>query len=205
MMTLRERKKAATRRNLLAAAERLFEARGYDAVTVAEIADAADVSVKTLFVYFRSKEDLVLADTTLIDALVAALRERAPGTTPAAVTGAVLHAALAQNGSGSLGIEGYHRRIGGEETLRSRVLRLWADYEDTVAVVLAETAGRVEPNPTDRLDAMQVIAIVRSLTSPEVRTLAAAHADEAVVIGAWIDEAVARVAQPTNSATSTWA
>ncbi len=74
MGTLRERKKLLVRRAILDSAERLFEARGFDAVTVAEIADAANVSVKTLFVYFRSKEDLAFAVTGLIDALVAALR-----------------------------------------------------------------------------------------------------------------------------------
>lgn len=49
---------------------------------MAEIANAANVSVKTLFVYFRSKEDLVFTDTWLIDALLAAMKtvRRAPRT-----------------------------------------------------------------------------------------------------------------------------
>src|ERR1700754_4943451 len=80
---LRERKKAITRQALIDAAERLFEERGFDEVTVAEIADNANVSVKTLFVYFRSKEDLVFSDYDLLDSLVAALASR-PDTTPPA-------------------------------------------------------------------------------------------------------------------------
>jgi AcrR family transcriptional regulator len=54
----------------------------FDDVTVAEIANAANVSVKTLFAYFRSKEDLVFTDTWLIDAILAAMkdRRRAPRT-----------------------------------------------------------------------------------------------------------------------------
>jgi len=57
-MSLRERKKHLTRQALLTAADHLFAARGYDNVTVAEIADAANISVKTLFTYFASKEDI---------------------------------------------------------------------------------------------------------------------------------------------------
>jgi AcrR family transcriptional regulator len=51
-----------TLRTVIDAAERLFEQRGYDNVTVAEIADSANISVKTLFTYFASKEDLAFAD-----------------------------------------------------------------------------------------------------------------------------------------------
>lgn len=60
-MGLRERKKIQTRRRLLAEAARLFGERGFDQVSVAEIAEAADVSKMTVFNYFDSKEDLVLA------------------------------------------------------------------------------------------------------------------------------------------------
>ena len=57
---LRERKKAQTRRAISDVATRLFMERGFDAVTVAEVADAAGVSIKTVFNYFGSKEELFL-------------------------------------------------------------------------------------------------------------------------------------------------
>ncbi len=60
-MGLRERKKRETRRRLLETATTLFSERGFDQVSVAEIADAADVSKMTVFNYFDSKEDLVFA------------------------------------------------------------------------------------------------------------------------------------------------
>ena len=61
MEGLRERKKRQTREAIAAAAMALFVARGFDAVTVAEVARAADVSEKTVFNYFPAKEDLVFA------------------------------------------------------------------------------------------------------------------------------------------------
>ncbi len=193
-LPLRERKKAATRARILEVAGRLFEQHGYDAVTVAEIADAADVSVKTLFVYFRSKEDLAVADTGLLDAVVTAVRDRAPRITPAQAVGAVLGAALDAPDQASTGIEGYFRRAGDAPALRSRLLRLWAEYEDAVAEVLAHDAGRTTADPTDRLAAIGLVGIVRSFTAPEVRRLAADDpAAEPAALRAWLREAVRRV------------
>lgn len=60
--SLRERNKARTRDAIRSAAMHLFEKQGYAATTVAQIADAADVSHTTFFRYFQSKEQVVLSD-----------------------------------------------------------------------------------------------------------------------------------------------
>lgn len=84
--TLRERKKQRTRQALVDAARKLFEAQGYGATTVAQIAAAADVSTRTFFSYFASKEDL-LHDNTAERLEVAArvIAAHAPEEPPARV------------------------------------------------------------------------------------------------------------------------
>src|SRR4051795_357000 len=79
MEGLRERKKRQTRESIAVAAMELFQARGFDSVTVADVARAADVSEKTVFNYFPTKEDLVFArgDDHLAER-AQAIRERVP-------------------------------------------------------------------------------------------------------------------------------
>jgi AcrR family transcriptional regulator len=77
---LRERKKRETREAIARAALRLFARRGFDAVTVADIARAAKVSEKTVFNYFPAKEDLVFgAGMQRVAALIEAVRARPEG------------------------------------------------------------------------------------------------------------------------------
>jgi AcrR family transcriptional regulator len=62
LVGLRELKKARTREALLMHALRLFDHQGYDATTLDQVAAAAEVSPRTLYRYFPTKEDLVFAD-----------------------------------------------------------------------------------------------------------------------------------------------
>src|SRR4029453_10047725 len=77
---LRERKKQQTRQTIAEAAKRLFLERGFDQVSVAEVARAADVSEQTVFNYFPTKEDLVFERMdTFENELLAAVQDRPEG------------------------------------------------------------------------------------------------------------------------------
>jgi AcrR family transcriptional regulator len=82
---LRARKKEKTRTLIAETAARLFAAHGYHAVTVVDVARAADVAEKTVYNYFPTKESLAFdRDEDELARLTAILRERPPNSSPAA-------------------------------------------------------------------------------------------------------------------------
>lgn len=79
---LRERKKIRRREAIVTTALRLFADRGYDATTISDIADAADVAPRTVLTYFATKEDIAMAPVDEIAARISeALRTRVVGET----------------------------------------------------------------------------------------------------------------------------
>ncbi|SDC37718.1 transcriptional regulator, TetR family [Geodermatophilus telluris] len=76
----RAQKKALTRAHVRETAQRLFAERGFDTVTIADVAAAADVAVQTVFNHFATKDELYWSDRTpWVDAPSVAVRERRPG------------------------------------------------------------------------------------------------------------------------------
>lgn len=79
-MGLRDRKRQRTRQALISAAMRLFEEKGYEQTTVAEIAAAAEVSTKTFFNHFASKDEVLFPHLSArIEDAVAVIEQRKPG------------------------------------------------------------------------------------------------------------------------------
>jgi AcrR family transcriptional regulator len=169
---LRERKKRLTRKAIFDVAERLFSERGFENVTVAEIADAANISVKTLFTYVRAKEELVFSDDpNILDALVAAVGNRAPGQSPLDAVTSTLLAAL--DDGDRTGLEGFHRLIGQSPAIRSRIRAMWDETEDALTAALAEPGDGPRERADHRLTAAQLMVLVRTVTSEEVRATVA--------------------------------
>ncbi|MGY4929372.1 TetR/AcrR family transcriptional regulator [Streptomyces sp. 900105755] len=89
---LRERGKARRREAITQAAYRLFAQRGYSGTSIADIAAEAEVSPRTVTLYFRSKQDIALARfADSVQRLTDALRERPAGTSTLDVLGDWLH------------------------------------------------------------------------------------------------------------------
>ncbi|MFC6082158.1 TetR/AcrR family transcriptional regulator [Sphaerisporangium aureirubrum] len=159
---LRARKKARTRDAIADAAITLFLAHGFDQVSVADIAAAAEVSKPTLFRYFATKEDLVLhriADHHGEAARV--VRDRPPGISPLTalhrhfrtgldhrdpVTGLNDHPVVLT----------FHRLVFTTPSLAGRVTQYALENEEALATALGDDI-------TARLQAAQVIAIQRVL------------------------------------------
>jgi AcrR family transcriptional regulator len=79
---LRERKKQQTRETIARVALHLFAERGYEHTTLADIADAADVSKRTIFAYFQSKEDILFCDEpSMVERFREKLEQRPSGVT----------------------------------------------------------------------------------------------------------------------------
>ncbi len=154
----RERRKAQTRQALADHALRLFLERGFDAVTVAEVADAADVAVSTLFAYFSSKESLVFPDDEAIEAqLVSAVRDRPAGV---GLLEALRELFLAHDATPAPELV---ELVGRTPALVQHLERTWARYADALADEIAEHTGR---HPDDvRVRALaRYVVLVPSVT-----------------------------------------
>ncbi|MGW0480733.1 TetR/AcrR family transcriptional regulator [Nonomuraea sp. NPDC003214] len=157
---LRERKKRQTRQRISEVAIGLFVARGFDHVTVADVAAAAEVSVNTVYNYFPVKEDLVLPpDQASPRRLADIVRERPPGTGAA---GAILGRLRQEvrDRDRKLGLTGGFGRVfemmRAAPTLTARLEDLGRRMTDELAATLAEETGAAPGDPLPRVVAWQL-------------------------------------------------
>ena len=135
---LRERKKIKTRQAIRREAFRLFDANGYAATTVEQIADAADVSPSTFFRYFPAKESLLLADD--LDPLVlAAFREQPAELSPGQAIRRAYETTLANLSEEQLEFENTRQRL--IFSIPELKAAMYDEYYRTVNV-MAELIGR---------------------------------------------------------------
>jgi AcrR family transcriptional regulator len=143
---LRERKKQQTRELLAETARRLFTERGFERVSVAEIAREADVSEKTVFNYFPTKEDLVYWRLeSFEDELLRTIRERAAGESVLDAFGRFV-----RQPRGMLGqydaearerLAALTRMIVESPSLLAREQQIFEGYTASLAALIAEQAG----------------------------------------------------------------
>ena len=159
-MGLRETKKLQTRQEIADAAMRLFATRGFDHVTVAEVAEAAGVSDKTVFNYFPTKEDLFYDE---VPAREEALRQAVRGRRP----GESILTALRRLQSGecqrmsSPGFAVFARIIEESPALQAKELEVMARFSAALAETIQEELGVDERDA--RVAAGLLVSIHRQL------------------------------------------
>ena len=188
---LRERKKQRTREAISEAAIALFLEHGFNQVSVAQVAEAAEVSKRTLFAYFPAKEDLVthrLADHETEIARV--VRARPARSAPlAAVRDHFLRGLREHDPITGLNdvpeVRALHRMILETPSLVARMARFKTGAESALAEALRETAGA--PELTARLAAVQIVAVHWALAQDNAARLAYGEKAEVRCAGALAD------------------
>lgn len=176
---LREAKKRQTREAISGAATRLFLDRGYENVTIADIAAAANVAKMTVTNYFPRKEDLALDRAEeLIAGIVDPVRTRSVGESVIAASRRG-YADRLRRRDASLGLSGpsWVTMVYGSPALRSRLREIYEQAEDALAGEIANG----EPGIHDRMVAAQVTAANRVLLHVALRaSLAGRPRDEII-------------------------
>jgi AcrR family transcriptional regulator len=163
-MGLRERKKEQTRRAIEDAAFRLFAERGFQATTVADIAEAADVAPRTFFAYFPSKEDVLFADfDETSEALAARLRDRPPDESTFDALRAWLTGLLPDLEADENREALRHRLCSEHESIAAHERHLMARFEAIIAESVAADLGDAPSDLRPRMIAAAAIAALMAM------------------------------------------
>ncbi len=158
----RSRKRLATRQGISNAATRLFRERGFDHVTVDEIAAAADVGRMTVFNHFPRKEDMFFdREEEGREILRDALRRRDPDVAPVEALRLLAHRLVADRSpyvEFSARGQGFIETIEGSETLKARARGIRDELAQVVTVALSGCVGRDPDDPAAHLAAGMLLA-----------------------------------------------
>lgn len=158
----RTRKRLATREAISDVATRLFFERGFDQVTVDDIAAAADVGRMTVFNHFPRKEDMFFdRDEEIRAVLRKTLQQRDPAVPPTEALRLLAHRLVAEHSpyvESSKGSQGFIETIEGSETLKARVRAIRGEITDFLAQHLAACVGRDAADPAAQLAANLLLA-----------------------------------------------
>jgi AcrR family transcriptional regulator len=179
---LRERKKLRTRQLLADVARRLFSEHGFENVSVAQIADAADVSPATVFNYFATKEDLVYSRLEAFESqLLDAIRNRRPGESALDAFGRFIlepRGLLAAEDEGAAAeLAAVVRMIASSPALLAREQQILADYTDSLARLLAEETGARNGDQRPYVVANALMGVHRALINHVRERLVAGPVD----------------------------
>jgi AcrR family transcriptional regulator len=183
---LRERKKARTRAEIQAHALRLVREQGYDATTVQQIIEAAEVSESTFFRYFPAKGDVVLLDEfdpLIVDAFLRQPSELSPLEALRRAFRTVFERLSTQEAAEQ---RDRMRLVLSVTELRGAMLDQFASAMNLLAVVLAERSGR-------RADDVAVRTVAGAVVGATVSVMFAALDDPDADVAALLDEAMAHL------------
>jgi AcrR family transcriptional regulator len=165
-MGLRERKKEQTRRNIEVAALKLFVERGYQATTVADIAEAADIAPRTFFAYFPSKEAVLFADfDTTFDQLRAHMDERGPDETTFDAVRAWIGTLIDAEDVDHERDACRRRLIAGNEVLEAHERHLMGRFERLLAENVARDLGDEPDDLQPQLVAAAAVAALLAMSN----------------------------------------
>lgn len=163
--SLTQRKMRRTRQLIANTALRLFTEHGFEQVTVAQIAAAAEVAEKTVYNHFGGKAELVFdAEHDVLEELLAAVRDRPVGSSALAAVRAVLTGAATQLGEGAppQAQVAFRQLVAGSPTLQAHQRQMAARYERALAEVLAEETGASPGSAEPFLAAVGLVGALRA-------------------------------------------
>ena len=165
---LRERKKLRTRQLIAETARGLFAERGFDHVTVAEIARAAEVSEQTVFNYFPTKEDLVYWRLeTFEEDLLATIHQREPGESVLRAFGRFVlqqRGLLAEQDPEARGrLVELTRMITDSPALLARERQIFERYTASLAALIADETGAGPDDVEPWVAANALVGVHRAL------------------------------------------